>query len=189
MPRSWIALLATLALIGPAAAEPIRWGYRVVNADTGAVLDERSGLTDTSLSFTAALRPELDGRPGGAGNPTFDPNPSAENRSRVTIIDEASGGRKELLVSYLVTQQWDLRGADGQREWDWIGEYTVATHIRYPGDLWRPTGGRSEYRFAAEGGSVYVEVSALSPTPEPATLALAGVGLAGVGLLRRRTRR
>ena len=167
-----------LALPSLAIAGPINWGYRVVDVSTGLTLSEQFGITETQLSFQAVTRPV-------AGFSL----PNVTNSSRVTLFDELTGQQEELWLSYSVTQQWDLRGGgpNGEQYWDFTHEWEEAT--RFPGYPWRPTGGRSEYFIASESGSVYVEARSSVATPEPATFAIAGLGLLVAGLARWKSRR
>jgi hypothetical protein len=170
MNRTVMSLALALCGATAATAEPILWGYRVVDATTGELRAERSGIADPWLTFQAVTPPEA----------SF-ANPEAVNESRVTITDERTGSQHELGVSWVVKQQWDRRiGDDGLPYWDWTSEYSEPTRI-FPGYGWRPDGGRHHYTILSEGGGVSVNVEALSTvtTPEPGTLILCGVAAVG----------
>ncbi len=185
MPRSrpapWLGALAAL-LAAPqfAPAGPLTWGFRAEGPD-GTVLREVTGLTDLFHGDHFLADPQFHGVfKGGVSGPGFRTE-RWETEAQVVITDEAS----EVSDSFRL---W----------WRWVKEYEVRPdgtedqfYEGYNSGPWpdpvRLTLGGNVYEISGPGGDLNVTVTPAVATPEPTTLALAGVGL--VPLLGRITRR
>jgi hypothetical protein len=198
--------LATLAVAigsGPAAAGPIRWSYSAdvgLSGDYGS--DFRFEWVNQARSFDT---PVTDGygyesvplftTTGHTGPPRIGATHSYSFTVWLTLTDEAS--RQSRTVSYggWYSSEWvqTWGGVDGQGnpvwDWEWVSE--LSHFGNEPGsDTFEI--GRNRYTIYASGGgrgsfpsgALTVEVSP-SATPEPGTLALAGIGLVGVVVARR----
>lgn len=178
------AALALLALPQLAVAGAVQWGYRAVD-DHGTVLREMTGLTETYWSdffFTT------DPRESGTFVP--DPNPNNDlrtdtwrNQATVHITDLPSGdiGSVEIYWDYFFQYEW--------RNGEWDPYYEGYRSGPWPAH--EMVLGTNHYSVRGLGGELLVTVTPLptSNTPEPGTLALAGLGLGGVGLVRRLRRK
>ncbi len=175
------ACVLTLLLPAAATAGPLSWGVRA-EAPDGTVLRDVTGLTDLAYSALFLADPRTHGVYTGG-----DIRPAAghyvetwETEARVTITDEASGA------------------SGGFRLWrGWVKEFEVnpdgGAELVYEGesggpwpDAVRLTLGGTVYAARGPGGELRVDVTPGVATPEPGTLALAGVGLVALRLRRRR---
>lgn len=184
-PPAALAAFALLALPPLAAAGPIRWGYRAVSPD-GTVLSERTGITD--LAWGDYFLPD----PLTHGVSVPDPYPDnsihtviKRSEATVTITDETSGasGTAWLYTDY--RWQYEIR-PDGSLDPLYEGQ----TGGPWPQKTKLVLGGNT-FMVGGPGGDFLVEVTPnpVAATPEPGTLALAGLGLATGGLVRVRRRR
>lgn len=168
----WLGAVALLLAPQLAAAGPLSWGFRA-EAPDGTVLRDVTGLTDLAYSDLFLPDPLVNGVfTGGDIRPAeghyFE---TWQSEARVTLTDERSGASGAF-------QLW--RG--------WVREYEVnpggTDDLVYEGETGGPwpeavrlTLGGSVYEVRGPGGEMIVTVTPAVATPEPGTLALAGVGL------------
>jgi hypothetical protein len=173
------AILALLALPQLAAAGPIEWGYRAVD-DNGTVVSQQTRLTEATWSDYFMLDPREHG--------VYVPDPYPDNelktdtwryRATVHITDLPSGETWDVVLyrDYRMQYEW--------RNGAWDPYYEGETGGPWPGV--ETTLGDNTYRVSGPGGELLVTVTPnpTAATPEPGTLALAGLGLAGAGLAGR----
>jgi len=184
MVRSHPILTAcAVALLTPPAATagPIGWGFRA-EAPDGTVLRNVTGLTDLTYSDLFLPDPRTHGVPAGGPRP-FEGHYSNlwESEATVTITDGASGQSGSFFLWSWWVQEYDIK-PDGSEEQVYEG---------YGSSPWpdpvRLTLGGNVYEARGPGGELRVTVVPAVATPEPGTLALAGLGLGVIGVLRRRT--
>ena len=186
-PRSapWPGAVAAL-LLAPslAAAGPLTWGFRA-EAPDGTVLRDVTGLTDLAYSDLFLPDPRTHGTYAGG-----DTRPAAgyysdvwETGATVTITDGRTGESGTFELWWAWTQDYDIR-PDGTAEPIYEG------YVSFPWpDPVRLTLGGTVYEARGPGGELHVNVTPGVATPEPTTLALAGVGLCPLiaRVARRRT--
>jgi hypothetical protein len=177
----WLGAVAAL-LLTPllAAAGPLTWGFRAETPD-GTVLREATGLTDLFYGDHFLPDPQFSGEYiGPVSGPGYRID-RWETAAQVTITDEASGQSGGFRL-------W----------WRWLQEYEVRPNgdvdLYYEGYSSGPwmdaavlTLGGNVYEIRGPGGDMNVAVTPAVATPEPATLALASIGL--LPLLGRVARR
>lgn len=186
------ALFALLFDSGTCSAGPIGWGYRT-ESESGQVMIEMSGLTEAELShpwqgpdgynhWLAVPSPRQTGR--FRSYPKYGLRIDAwRSEATVTITDEASGEQGRF-VWWREWQEWNTEFPTGDRtehEGESSGPKYTPIWLRLGGNVYHVTPAREE-------GSMWVSAQAAS-TPEPGTLAMAGLGLGAVGLVRTRQRR
>ena len=107
--------------------------------------------------------------------------------ARVTVVDLGSGQNETVRVWWSVGETWELNG-DGT--WEPISSWSDSGP-RFTESEWLRLG-HFEYLVGSDTSSLGIEVRDPGPavaTPEPATLALAGLGLAAIGVARVRRRK
>jgi hypothetical protein len=108
----------------------------------------------------------------------------------VTITDHASGAAQTVNFPGWYSSMWSYQPGDNPDDWRWDWEVSKF------GDYWDGWGivlGNNHYTVRGYGGGpgmfpngeLSVEIHPTAATPEPGTLALAGLGLCGVGVVRR----
>jgi hypothetical protein len=197
--RLILTCAAVALLAGPAAAGPIEWSYKtevsydrdygdrfVVTADPGRTVQTADGDVTGYWLFSSVANPrplpgEYEARYGFLVN--------------VTITDLASGASATQGFPGGYSSMWAYPESekDNPDVWRWEWEDS------YFGEYWNPWVvrlGNVEYTVRAFGGGngmspngeMTVRPDAVA-TPEPTTLALAGLGLGVLGLARRRMTR
>lgn len=192
----WVAV-ALLALPSAARAGPIVWDYR-----TEVTYDRDYGSRFAVTLAPAGTVSTTPGEVGGAELFTSTGNPRPEPGSygvsygftiSVTITDRASGESGTLDFAGGYSTQWSYTDAerDDPDRWRWDGEGSSFGDIfnrrvlnlgETVYSVWVEGGGQGQF----PNGVMLVEVASTANTPEPGTLVLAGLGLAGAGLVRRR---
>ena len=189
--RAAVAVAALLAVPQFASAGPLTWGYRVTAPD-GRLIAEQSGVTEITVVVGNLL--SVGPHTGVPQPPTVGSTVIERNRAegRVTILDEESGQSGEFGIWAEYYRQYEVM-PDGSH--NPIAEgYTFGP--TWAGPNWwegtfHATLGQHVYdAYSTEPGGMRVSVTdAAAATPEPCTLALAGLGLGAVGLVRSRRRR
>lgn len=162
-----------LALLTPAhaTAGPLTWGFRAESPD-GTVLREASGLTDLFYGDHFLPDPRTHGVPAGGPRPAEGYYSDLwESEATVTITDERSGESGSFHLWSAWVQEYDVK-PDGSVE----PVYEGYVSSPWP-DPARLTLGGNLYEIRGPGGDMNVTVTPAVATPEPGTLALAGVGL------------
>ncbi len=195
---TFAALFAALGLAASASAEPLpmpTWGYDVRTVVAPAqVLGAATGLATTdTVVFDKALKRPLTppvNLPDAATWLWDDHEVTLTDTLLVKFTDEASGGRTFDYANWSVTWEWEkVSTADGPA-WEFVGE--TDRLFAWFGDNY--IGGQRANRYDvavdADGTvrlSMTPDVENLRFVPEPGTVLLAGVGLAGLaGGFRRR---
>ncbi len=180
------AALALLAAGTPAAAGPLTFGVRFTDT-AGRVLAAQSGITDTEFTTTNPVTVDV---LTSVLQPTRDAGHYVLERDRVegllTITDDASGASGTVPLWMEVWRDFE-RKPDGSLEplhegFDHGPWHTPATLV---------LGTRQYAVTSGDPWSLRVSVTdapASVATPEPGTLALAGLGAAALGAARTRRR-
>jgi hypothetical protein len=154
-------------IYGPYVNSPISFNVysRNANGTLGSLLD-----TDISLSYvqTQAITPALGPYPTGLLTGTFSDNLLQAN-----------------------TSYWLVIATPNSPYINW--EYTVSTSYTKSNGVTLPSTDNSFYQFSGtnnyfplSAGPLLLQVDGQLSVPEPATLILLGVGIAGLGVVRRR---
>ncbi|HJZ58912.1 MAG TPA: PEP-CTERM sorting domain-containing protein [Gemmataceae bacterium] len=195
-----LAAIALLATAGPATAGPIYWNYHLAVE----YAQDYGPKFEVNLAQDWFVR-GLPGVPAGIwlfnSNVPARPEPGSHEVTysfaiRVTITDEASGEFATFSFPGFYSSVWSYPPQDRDNPDRWrldseaagfgddqkessvtLGDhvYVVQAHSNGPG------------RYP--DGVMLVDLDPSAITPEPGTLALAGVGFGAVGLLRARRRR
>ncbi|VTR96285.1 : VPEP [Gemmata massiliana] len=193
------AALAVVLLPHIAAAGPIQWSY-----STEVVYDR-----DYGSNFAVALAPDgaVSTVPGERDyvwlfNSTGNPRPApGEYEARygftiaVTITDAASQEAATVNFWGGYASMWFYQPEDANNPGAWRWEYESSS-FGSPSESQEVTLGRNRYTLRGQGGGngmfpfgeMSVDISPVAGTPEPGTLAIAGLGLTAVGVLRARRR-
>ncbi len=194
-------IVLTGAGAGTATAGPIQWSYSAEveysrdygndfllnwTNQSGTVTSGAGEYTSRDLFTTTAF----------PGPPRDDNGQIAYNFTvRLTLKDIASGESAVLAYNGWYATQWDKKwtGEDenGNPTWDWDWIHEQSEFGKPTSWDWVTLGG-NVYTLRGEGGGMGTTpngalVLSVSPTatPEPTTLALAGIGLTALGVARR----
>lgn len=170
-------------------AEPFRWGW-TLTSPTGAVLGSASGLEVTDVNFGLLAAPVLTPGPATRDDPSYFPNlhvKSATSTATLTLTDEVTNLSDSVEVFWTKYESWLLftdddgsTSAEVQDSWDQSGPNQPGAR-RWVGNL--------KFRIEQFDGNTAI-VAAPADVPEPGTLILGGVGLAGgVGAWLKRRRK
>jgi hypothetical protein len=171
--------LALVVMPALAVAGPIEWSYTARDGK-GTVVSERIGLTETAWGESFMLDP----REHGVFVP--DPNPNNDLRTdtwryqaTVHITDLPSGETWDVVLfrDYRMQYEWRNGAWDPYFEGETGGPWPAVEMVL----------GENTYRVSGPGGEFQVTITnnPTAATPEPGTLALAGLGLCGMGVVRR----
>jgi hypothetical protein len=186
------AVAAALLILGAAPAtraEPIRWSYTAQAEEHPPFRTQAVELRAARESFEVESGAETDLQVfsflAGRYTPHDPSDPASVSdsfRARVTLTDDASGRSIGLLMQVTAWEQWEFKPAGGIWEPVAMGDDSGR---QQKGSV---VLGQNRYEYVAEGGTLVVSAVSAS-TPEPATLALAAVGLGAAGVARLRRRR
>lgn len=176
MTRFRLALLAALLAPAAAAAGPIAWSYTSTGAGQGpygfdpasAAFATEEGVTQDVYLVDGARAPMLVS-PIPLQGPTL--------WTRVEIIDTASG---EAYSFRIPVEFYDHEPAP-EGEWD--------THVPRIGNIPPFDVVLGGHKYHVTRGPDLALTVGVSETPEPTTLLMGAVGLAGLGLVRHRRAR
>jgi hypothetical protein len=184
-----LALVLGLLATGTATAGEVPWSYKVVDVNPPApVLAQAAGVTDLEAvlyTFDPLVLPDprLPDPASYWSDHYWEHIPGSGAHVRIT--DDASGDSAWRSVSWGATRRWE-RAPDRST---WLLTELIEDGYATADNPWQPYLGGNTYRIWVEDREVHVEVRPDSlPTnyePEPGTLALAGIGLGAVGLVRR----
>jgi hypothetical protein len=189
--RAALAAAALLALPQFASAGPLTWGYRVTHPD-GGLIAEQSGVTETTVVVGNLL--SVGPQTGVPQPPVVGSTVIERNRAegRVTILDEESGQSGEFGIWAEYYWQYEVMpdGSHNPIAEGYTFGPTWAGSNSWEGTFHTTLGQHVYDAYSTEPGGLRVFVTdAPVATPEPGTLALAGLGLGAVGLVRARRRR
>jgi hypothetical protein len=184
-----VALALGLFTASTAAAGEVPWSYKVVDFDPPApVLAQGSHLIATDLVLMTLDRPTLP-EPNLPDPTTYrwdNWSHHALDMAHIRITDEESGQSAWRRLAWGVYQDWEK--STDRKSWVLAREF----ELPWPADALpsEPYLGGNTYRiWVDEDRQVHVRVlEDTLPThfePEPGTLALAGIGIGAVGLVRR----
>ncbi len=181
MHRTLRAALATAALFALpqfASAGPIQWGYRATASD-GTILRDVTGITDTAYAEYFWRDPKQYG--------VVLPDPNPDNGLRTDIW------RQQAVVT--ITNELLSRSDNIQFTVDYVEQYEIkpdgSFEPIYEGYFSEPRNpivfllGADRYTVSSLGGDFQVRIEPGVVTPEPGTLALAGLGLFALGAARK----
>jgi len=197
--RSIWTVLAVTLLPQLATAGPIEWSYHT----------EVTYNQDYGSNFTVSLQPNgtVSTLPGDQSfvwlfysTGVARPEPGSHERTyeftvAVTVTDLASGAAHTMNIGGWYSSQWSYPPEEANNPDAWRWDYEGSGF----GDFWGGSGvilGKNHYTIRGYGGAsgsfpfgeLAVEIHPTAATPEPSTIALAGLSLAGVGLFRTRRR-
>jgi hypothetical protein len=196
------AVAAALGAASNVTAGPIGWSYSAEYIPTsnpeltftwanqsGSFVVQNGDTTGTHLFNTT-----------GFGGPPAAPSGNGLDTIRydfdvkITLTDHNSGQSGSVTYQGYYSSAWEYHSEPGQNgnHWEWIWE--VSGFGDGPLGKQSLVLGGNRYTSWAEGGGTgqfpdgYLNVTATHETPEPATLVMAGIGLAGFAGLRVRRR-
>lgn len=193
------AFIGLAAFPSVALAGPITWSYH-----TTVTYAQEYGTNFDVVLYPDGTVTALPGEISGAnlfysvGNPIPEPGSYAANyrfQATVSITDVASGQSIDQVWNGAYTSQWSYPPEYANQPDLWYWEFERSS-FGDEMDKRNFTLGNNRYTVWANGGGqgffptgdLIVNVESLQTTPEPATLALAGIGLGVLVLGRKRIR-
>jgi hypothetical protein len=178
-----------------ASAGPITWNYQIrTDWAPSRILAEEKGVTDTAVTIQGLLQRPTLRDPLGMPDPTtyrydtFDWTNTYQLEVRFTDVKSWTHNYDEF--GWAIRREW-VKTPDGLG-WD-LHDTTEYLYPDPEGVSYNYAGGnRYEVRLTADADivlSVTPNVPNPYDQPEPGTLILAGIGVAGVGLMRLQRRR
>lgn len=198
--RLMLSCAAAALLAGSATAGPINWSYKT-EVTYGGDYGDRFVVNLAPDATVVSEAGDWDGPERWLFSSTVNPRPlPGEYRTAydftlyLTITDAESGQSETLPFRGWYSAMWSYPPEERDNPDAWRWDWEVSDFGKWQG--WTPVYlGRTLYAVRAYGGGqgqnpngVLIVGADVLAAPEPGTLALAGLGLGVIGVVRRRTR-